>query len=96
MACLLKWAHYVLLISKAGRSLSIRQLNPFVSIDSMAIYPFQIELRTAYGWTSDLGPGENSWPTVQAAMAAAEAIGIECGWDDCEWRIMEAEPSTHY
>jgi hypothetical protein len=85
-----------LLISKAGRSLSIRQLNPFVSIDSMAIYPFQIELRTAYGWTSDLGPGENSWPTVQAAMAAAEAIGIECGWDDCEWRIMEAEPSIHY
>lgn len=96
MACLLKWAHYVLLISKASRSLSIRQLNPFVSIDSMAIYPFQIELRTAYGWTSDLGPGENSWPTVQAAMAAAEAIGIECGWDDCEWRIMEAEPSIHY
>ncbi|NBQ22608.1 MAG: hypothetical protein EBU30_13445 [Synechococcaceae bacterium WB6_3B_236] len=65
-------------------------------LDSMAIYPFQIELRTAYGWTSDLGPGENAWPTVQAAMAAAEAIGIECGWDDCEWRIMEAEPSTHY
>lgn len=62
----------------------------------MAIYPFQIELRTACGWTSDLGPGENSWPTAQAAMAAAEAIGIECGWDDCEWRIMEAEPSTHY
>jgi hypothetical protein len=79
----------------AGASQSGSLIFSFL-LDSMAIYPFQIELRTAYGWTSDLGPGENSWPTVQAAMAAAEAIGIECGWDDCEWRIMEAEPSTHY
>lgn len=61
---------------------------------------FTILLRTAHGWTDDLGqhePDANSWSThddAVAAIASLQAVGIGCSAD--AFRIVPIEHLDRY
>jgi len=56
---------------------------------------FTILLRNRYGWTDNLGNGENSWATDADAEAACDEL--RQAWDnDPEFKIVPTESLGNY
>jgi hypothetical protein len=56
---------------------------------------FTIILRNRYGWTDNLGDGENSWTTEAAAEAACAELRQAWGGDP-DLRVVATEDLGNY
>ena len=55
---------------------------------------FTILLKCEYGWTTNLGSGENNWTTeAEAEEACAELCQV---WDDPKFKIVATEDLGRY
>ena len=61
--------------------------------------PYVILLRRPHGWSDDLGqhgPTGNSWPSVQAAHAAAQALRAATGETLEPYRVVDQRDLAGY
>ena len=58
---------------------------------------FTILLKTPHGWTTDLGPGENSWATEASAEEAWDELRqLDESWSGAEIKVVPAESLGNY